>query len=208
MPTSGVVRLTDQGVPAAAEALSRAFHDDPLQTYVFPDVEERAALSPLHFAPLLRYGLLFGEVLTNPGVPASAAVWAGPDAWEVTPERAAAAGLDELPAQIGESAAGRFFSVLGAIDPFHHRDVPREHWYVMVVGVAPEKRGTGLGRALLDPVIARASAAGQPCYLETAQPENIAFYEHLGFEQIVETTHEESGLTLWTFRRDPRANLI
>ena len=175
-----IVPLRERDLPAAAAALSRAFHDDPLQMYVFPDSVERAARSPALFTPLLRYGLLFGEVLTTAGGPVGAAVWLGPAAWEVTQERAKAAGLDELPTVLGAAAAERFLSVLAAIDPYHHRDVPSAHWYVMVVGVAPEAQGTGIGQALLQPMIDRADAAGQPCYLETAQPTNVAFYEKLG----------------------------
>ena len=148
-----IVSLRERDLPAAAAALSRAFHDDPLQTYVFPDPVERAARSPALFTPLLRYGLLFGEVLTTAGGPVGAAVWLGPAAWEVTPERAKAAGLDELPTVLGAAAAERFLSVLAAIDPYHHRDVPPAHWYVMVVGVAPEAQGTGIGQALLRPMI-------------------------------------------------------
>jgi GNAT superfamily N-acetyltransferase len=144
-------------------------------------------------------------VLTTTRPSDGAAVWLGPDAWEVTPERAAAAGLDDLPTIIGASAAERFFSVLAAVDPYHHRDVPPAHWYVMVVGVAPEVQGQGLGRALLQPIIDRANALGQPCYLETAQPKNVAFYEHLGFRQLVDTVEPSSGLRMWTFRRDPTA---
>jgi ribosomal protein S18 acetylase RimI-like enzyme len=198
-----VVPLREDHLDSAAEALARAFFDDPLQRYVFPDPAERAARSPAHFAPLLRYGLMFGEVLTTEGEPLGAAVWLPPDGWEITPERAAAAGLDQLPEVLGEEAAGRFFSALEAIDPYHHSDVPAEHWYVMVVGVAPEARGLGLGRALLRPVMDRADAAGLPCYLETAQPDNVAFYEHLGFKRLVEAVEPRSGLPLWTFRRDP-----
>ena len=201
LPTIAPLREGD--LPAAAAALARAFQDDPLQMYVFPDPGERAVRSPGHFAPLLRYGLRFGEVLTTAGTPAGAAVWLGPNAWEVTPERAAAAGLDELPNAMGTAAAERFFSVLAAIDPYHHRDVPAEHWYVMVVGVVPEAQGSGVGRALLQPIMDRADAAGQPCYLETAQPKNVGFYEHLGFGRLVETVESQSGLRLWTFRRDP-----
>jgi ribosomal protein S18 acetylase RimI-like enzyme len=93
--------------------------------------------------------------------------------------------------------------VLGAVDPYHHRDVPAAHWYVMVVGVEPAAQGSGVGRALLQPIMDRAQAAGLPCYLETAQPNNVAFYEHLGFRRLVETVDHQSGLRLWTFRRDP-----
>jgi ribosomal protein S18 acetylase RimI-like enzyme len=198
-----IVALREGDLPAAAAALSRAFQDDPLQTYVLPDPVERAAQSPGLFAPLLRYGLNFGEVLTTAGSPAGAAVWLGPEAWEVTPERATAAGLDKLPAVLGAAAAERFFSVLAAIDPYHHRDVPPAHWYVMVVGVAPEKQGKGIGRALLQPIIERADTAGQPCYLETAQPANVGLYKRLGFRRVVDMVEPQSGLRLWTFRRDP-----
>ena len=72
----------------------------------------------------------------------------------------------------------------------------------MVVGVAPEMQGRALGRALLQPILDRAEADRQPCYLETAQPNNVAFYEHLGFRRMVETVEPQSGLRLWTFRRD------
>jgi ribosomal protein S18 acetylase RimI-like enzyme len=204
MTNSNIVRLTEENLEAAADSLARAFHNDPLQTYVFPDENERRMRSPAHFAPLLRYGMLFGEVLTTEGNPLGAAVWLPPETWEVTPERATAAGFDTLPDILGEEAANRFFSVLGVIEPYHHRDVPPAHWYLMVVGVAPEACGQGLGRALIEPIMNRADAAGLPCYLETAQPDNVAFYEYLGFKKVVEEVEPQSGLTMWTFRRDPQ----
>lgn len=90
--------------------------------------------------------------------------------------------------------------------PRHHRDVPPAHWYVFVVGVSPEAQGTGAGRALLEPVMSRARAEGLPCYLETAQPKNVGFYQHLGFRVLVEVVEPRSGLRLWTFgATDPPA---
>jgi ribosomal protein S18 acetylase RimI-like enzyme len=205
MTSSNIVSLTEENLVAAADSLARAFHNDPLQSYVLPDETERRMRSPAHFAVGLRYGMLFGEVLTTEGKPLGAAVWLPPDGWEITPERAAEAGFDDLPNVLGEEATNRFFSVLGSLDPYHHRDVPPAHWYVMIVGVSPEARGQGLGRALLEPIMNRADASGLPCYLETAQPDNVAFYEYLGFKKIVEMVEPQSGLRLWTFRRDPPA---
>jgi ribosomal protein S18 acetylase RimI-like enzyme len=201
MTIPNIVPLREENLGATAEALARAFHGDPLQSYVFPDPAERAARSPEHFAPALRYGLLFGEVLTTEGTPLGASVWFPPGGWEITPERAAKAGLDDLPRAIGAGPAERFLSVLGAVESYH-RDVP-PHWYLMIVGVSPEGRGRGLGRALIQPVMDRADAAGLPCYLETVQPANVSFYEHLGFKQVVDVIEPQSGLRLWTFRRDP-----
>jgi len=71
------------------------------------------------------------------------------------------------------------------------------------VGVAPEAQGTGIGRAFLRPMIDQADAADQPCYLETAQPTNVAFYEKLGFDRVLDIREPQSDLRLWTFRHSP-----
>lgn len=203
MKPPAIVPLRAADLDQTATAMSEAFQDDPLQKYMLPDPAMRVALSPGLFALILRYGLQFGEVLTNAGPPAGAAIWLKPTEWEVTPERAAAAGLDQLPQAIGAEAAERFLSVLGTLEPYHHKDVPPAHWYLFVLGVAPPAQGRGLGRALMQPVLDRADAAGLPCYLETASAKNVPFYEHLGFQCVVETVEAKSGLRLWTFRRDP-----
>lgn len=203
-----VVNLSESQIEDAGRALALAFQSDPLQTYALPDSRVRAARSPAHFAALLRYGHLFGEVFTTRGAPVGAAVCLPPDGWEVTPERAARAGLDQLPALMGADAVKRFDHVLAFLEPFHRRDAPSKHWYVMVVGVIPARRGQGFGRALLRPVLDRADAEGLPCYLETAQPENVAFYQKLGFGVIADMVEPRSGLRLWTFRRTMRVDPI
>ena len=200
MKTPEIVPLREADIPRAAAALTRAFYDDPLQVYTLPDPVARTERSPALFKAALRYGVLFGEVLTTPDV-LGAAIWIGPDAWDITDERAAQAGFDRLPAEMGADATERFFSVLSVADNHHRNDVRPDHWWVMVLGVAPEAQGKGLARALLDPVMRRADAAGQQCYLETANPANIAFYEHVGFDRVAEIEHPQSGLRLWTFRR-------
>lgn len=197
-----IVRLHPNNLRLASEAMARAFQDDPLQKYVLPDPVERANLSPAHFEPVLKYGLLFGEVLTTEGYPAGSAVCLPPGSTNMTDERAAAAGLDKLGAAIGVAAANRFGSVLGYAEPFHATDVPEPHWYVMAVGVEPNARGLGLGRQLLDPMLSQAREGRHPCYLETAQPNNVGFYERLGFRVMRHVVEPESGLPLWTFRWD------
>ena len=198
-----LVHLHREDLRHAAASLARAFQDDPLQAHVFPDPAERAARSPAHFAPLLEYGLRFGTVFTTAGQPAGAAVWLPPGRTQITEERAAEAGLDKLPELLGAEPANRFFAALSMVEPYHSTDVPADHWYVLVIGVEPAGQGRGLGRALLAPMLKQAERDGLPCYLETAQPRNVGFYQHLGFRVLREVTAPESGLRLWTFRRDP-----
>lgn len=205
MASPVVVPLKSEDRDRAAASLARAFQDDPLQTYVFPDPAERAALSQAHFAPLLEYGLRFGTVLTTAAELRGAAVWLPPGRTEITDERATEAGLDKLPELLGVEAATRFFAALSAVEPYHKTDVPVNHSYVLVVGVEPTAQGRGLGRALLAPLLQQADRDGLPCYLETAQPRNVGFYQHLGFRILRDIVDPASGLRLWTLRRDTHA---
>jgi ribosomal protein S18 acetylase RimI-like enzyme len=202
MASPFVVPLKREQLSEAAASLARAFQDDPLQTHVFPDPVERAARSPAHFGPVLEYGLRFGTVLTTAGEPTGSAVWLPPGNTHVTDDRAAEAGLDRLPELLGVDAATRFFAALSAVEPYHRSDMPEDHWYVLVVGVEPAAQGQGVGGAVLAPILEQAELDGLPCYLETAQPRNIGFYEHLGFRVLREIVSEENGLRFWTFRRD------
>ncbi len=54
--------ITEDELVSASEVLSRAFFADPLQNYTFPDADERAAKSPMHFLAALKYGYKFGDV--------------------------------------------------------------------------------------------------------------------------------------------------
>jgi ribosomal protein S18 acetylase RimI-like enzyme len=193
--------LSENTLIAAANSLSKAFMNDPLQTYVFPDAEERGQKSPAHFEAVLRYGHMFGEVYsTQHGE--GAVVWLPPGETDVTPEKAEKGGLGSLPAILGEEAAGRFFSVMDFLEPFHKEDAPEPHWYTMVIGVDPAFWGSGYGKALMQTVINKAQKRKTNIYLETAAPDNIPFYTGLGFKIIRELTDPVSKLPLWTFKKD------
>jgi len=58
---------------------------------------------------------------------------------------------------------------------------------------------------LLEPVLARADEAGQPCYLETMTERNVAWYLRLGFEvRSAGISFAPGGPPNWTMLRRPR----
>jgi GNAT superfamily N-acetyltransferase len=67
--------------------------------------------------------------------------------------------------------------------------IPRESWYLSIVGVSPMHQGQGIGARLLTPTLAEARAQCAPCFLETFSPRNIAFYQRLGFRTVA--SHDE-----------------
>jgi GNAT superfamily N-acetyltransferase len=193
-----IEKLSEADLLLAAQALTNAFMNDPLQQYVFPDDAVRKIRSIPHFEAVVRYGVLFGEVYTTEDY-GGAVVWLRPGETLVTPEKAEKSGLASLPATIGDAEFTRFISVLDFADQFHKQDMPAPHWYTMVIGVDPAFQGKGYGSSLLSPILKEAEKTNTPVYLETAQPKNVSFYQHMGFRLIREVEEPTSQIRIWTF---------
>ncbi|MCG7857131.1 GNAT family N-acetyltransferase [Flavihumibacter sp.] len=193
-------KIKEEELEAASLSLANAFFMDPLQRYVFPEEKDNREKSPIHFKSILNYGYLFGDVYTTDDI-GGAVVWLRPGETDGSPEMAVAAGLDKLPEEVGTEEMNRFFNAIAFVETFHKEDIPMPHWYTMVIGVDPVHQGKGYGRILLDPVLEQAAADGIPVYLETAQPANVSFYQHLGFRILRELVEPVSGLQLWTFQK-------
>ena len=198
-----IVRLDESQVPAAAQMLARAFHDDPLMRYTIPDPDERARLLPAMYATMIRFGMLAGEVYAASDAPEGVAIWMPPDAkW--TRENMEASGMYRTATLIGDEAYHRYRDVVSREWQARLREIPGTGWYLFILGVEPRVQRRGLGGALMRPVLERADAELAVCYLETENERNVAFYLKQGFELAVngeEAGH--SGVRFWTFRRTP-----
>jgi ribosomal protein S18 acetylase RimI-like enzyme len=75
--------------------------------------------------------------------------------------------------------------------------VPRDHWYLSMIGVAPDWRRRGLGSAVMRPVLDAARGRNESVYLETLAERNVRFYESNGFDQIERGVEPSSGLPYW-----------
>lgn len=58
------------------------------------------------------------------------------------------------------------------------------HWYLSHLAVHPDHQGRGYGRRLLRHGIDQAEAAGVGVYLETANSDNLAFYQASGLHEV------------------------
>src|SRR5688572_13901828 len=162
-----LVNLEVSKIQQAGEMMGRAFFDDALGIYMFPDEEKRKALLPLHFIPFIRYGILFGEVFTTVGNPDALAVWLPPGQSDMTSERIEQAGLNQIPELIGKEAWHRFETVNSYVDELHPIEAPEPHWYLGLIGVDNSFKGSGLGSALLQHIHQRANQQNLPSYLWT-----------------------------------------
>jgi ribosomal protein S18 acetylase RimI-like enzyme len=78
-------------------------------------------------------------------------------------------------------------------------DPAARHWHVELVGVEPDLQGRGIGGTVLDAVLRRADATGEPACVETDTRRNVEFYRRCGFE--VTAMAEPLGVQMWYMER-------
>lgn len=176
--------------------LTRAFDDDPMMRWFFPDDASRETRLGRYFATI------FARQYVRHGVcertEAAAAFWAPPEAQaKAVPD---AETIRELQDILGDRAP--LFRDAVETAAAH---TPREpHWSLALIGADPAVQGQGHGSALLRSGLAKADAAGLPTYLESSKPSNIPVYEHFGFTVREELRLPGGGPVLWGMWREPR----
>jgi ribosomal protein S18 acetylase RimI-like enzyme len=198
------IRLASSQREQAVAVLTRAFQEDPMYSYLFPDLDERIRSLGRLWNGVVRYSLVYGEVYTTP-VLVGVACWLSPGNTRVTTWRTARTGfeLQRAVLRFNREARRRVLELLTYTDQIHSQVMTRSHWYLMALGVEPTRQRQGLGSRLLQPVLARADRDGIPCYLETETEQNVAFYQKYGFQIAYEGEVADAGLTLWTMVREP-----
>lgn len=206
MPTSiNLVGLTWDQRDEAAALLARAFAQDPVYAELTQDPASRLRALESMFRGVVSYVLRYGEVWTTENL-WGVACWLPPGETDVTIWRmlrngfALGRGMRGFEPQVRRT----FLRVFSRLDESRKRWVPEPHWYLWVIGVAPDRQGHGVGGGLLRPILARADEMGAPCYLETQTSRNVAFYQRRGFEVVHEETPEEIGLPIWSMVRRPQ----
>jgi GNAT superfamily N-acetyltransferase len=180
--------------------LTAAFHDDPLMSWAFPDADVR----PRRLAAMWRFmggeGYVpFGASTVVPGAAATAdaaALWLAPGQ-DLDEGFWASRGHDFAVAL--EYDLDRLSS-LSDLMAAHHPSEP--HWYLMAIGVSPDRQGGRLGSALLAHTLATADASGAPAYLEATSVRSRGLYERVGFVATGEFA-APGGPPVWPMWREP-----
>ncbi|MFD8917046.1 GNAT family N-acetyltransferase [Streptomyces sp. NPDC059569] len=195
---AGIRRAGESDRATLVRLLEEAFDDDPVSCWVFPEKDHRRRVHGLFLGVFADVALAEGWVdILEDGT--GMALWlpvpAGP------PE-----GEDDTPARMRATAdpdnertelVGR---LTGAIHPHD-----RAHAYLLMIAVSPVHQGRGLGRALIEPVLARCDREGLPAYLEASSERSRRLYERLGFTFTGTTVDLPDGPPMWPMWREPRS---
>ena len=205
MAELSISRLRSAHVRAAAEALARAFDDDPFTNFLLPNPVHRPRVLEATFAAQVRDGLANGEVWAafDGDRPVATAVWAPPGEWPVSIGRqlriigsALTPGVRSVPSAL--RAAPGFLRTMSVMERLHP---DRPQWYLALLGTDPPYQGQGAGSRVLAPVLERCDAEGRHAYLETSTTRNLAWYGHHRFETLEEVLPTKGGPPLWTMER-------
>lgn len=192
-----VVRAGEGDLGVLAAVLARAFLEDPVAGYLFPDASSRAQRLRRFFTLQLTESYLpYGEILTTIERNA-AALWMPP---QFDPSfRLGLSSRLRLAAVLGRRLLPTrdLVRLLGA----HHP--PESHYYLGTIGTEPARQGQGIGSALLRSVLERCDDGDLPAYLECSRADNVAFYERHGFDVVTEVHVPDGGPRLWLMWRPP-----
>jgi ribosomal protein S18 acetylase RimI-like enzyme len=190
--------VTELSPVEARTLLARAFADDPLMVWFFPDAEVRPHACAVMFGLFAEHYLAAGRVdAVRHGALAAVAMWqwpGQPEDDEAAPEQLPTPG-GLMTALMGTERAARIggaMSVLGDLRP------PQPHAYLHLLAVDPDACRQGLGGELLDTGLAAAREAGLVACLDTMNPANVPFYEAHGMSVRHEVPLGAGGPTVWS----------
>lgn len=197
MSVSRVASAED--LPALTGCLASAFFHDPLWgEWSFPDPAGRAEPLGRLMGFWARLAVPHGWVRIDADARA-VAVWIPPGVAEMTPADETA--FEEL---VGELFAGpREPDFKALFELFEHNHTTERCFYLSLWGTHRDHLGQGLGTALLRECLQMIDAAGEPAYLESTNPANVARYERLGFT-VRETFARPGGPPVTTMWRAPQ----
>jgi ribosomal protein S18 acetylase RimI-like enzyme len=181
---------------AISEAIGRAFFDDPVALYLFPnEISRRKRFG--RFAQLAIDSFAgHGAVHTTDPI-RGAAIWQAP-----SPSNVGFGMQLRLAMRLADTTRSAFFRAMTLGETMRKHHYPKPHWYLAILGTVPEAQGRGLGSAMMQPVLERCDRDGLPAYLESSKESNIPFYNRHGFE-LTGRIEIEKGPTLWPMVRQP-----
>ncbi|HEY97485.1 MAG TPA: GNAT family N-acetyltransferase [Dehalococcoidia bacterium] len=196
-----MIKLEKPQIKPASRILARAFRDDPVMEYAFPENGGNDPRMPYAYELMLRLGVKYGYTYATSSALEGVATWdrfynPGYSFW-----RTLLSGSLVPAMRMGWDAGKRMQKFADALKEKQQEIVSGIHWYLQLIGVEPEQQGKGFASQLIREMLHRIDKEGLPCYLETELEENVPIYEHFGFQTIEEYRVPDTPLRMWLMLR-------
>ena len=202
--TGGLIRLRRDHVKAASLMLARAFHDDPVVAYAYPNPAEMKTRLPYVYEVLLRSSLPHGQAWATSEQLEGVALWTYSEQAVVPLRSFLLSGAFWPGLRMGIRAGQRMRPFFDYVEKRRKELVPFVHWYLMVIGVDPEFQGLGHAGRLLRGMLSEVDEQGLPCCLETEEERNVSLYRYFDFAVLDEYVIPDTSVKLWVMLREAR----
>lgn len=172
-----IITLRKDQIKPASRILARAFQNDPIVAYAYPDGNDQKTKLPYVYEFLLSYYVQYAKAYATSDHLEGVAIWQrykhkhlNMSFWQILLSGAI------WPAfKTGIKVGKRMQPFFEYIENKRWELVPYPHWYLMAIGVDPQYQGKGYASRLIRGMLTRIDEEGMPCYLETEK--NVALYQ-------------------------------
>jgi GNAT superfamily N-acetyltransferase len=197
-PGSRVGQVLD--VPAVTRTITLAFEDDPVWGPVFGTgrvgFADREAIWDVMIRAALRHP--WSRVV---GDAAAVSIWVAPGGTELNEDEEHEL-VGVMTSRLGAVAADEAMALIERFEDNHPAGT--EHAYLSLLATHPDRRGEGLGMALLREDLQRLDDQHLPAYLESTNPANDHRYRSVGFEPVDAFQTLDGARTISTMWRSAR----
>ena len=209
---SHLKRLQNDQIEAASRVAARAFQDDPLSVYYYPDPIERKKKTVIRCEYMILLGILSGEVYTTSNDIEGISIWHTYDIKDQKIGKQSKEIIRRLRRvkrkMFSDHLFAEKYSIVSEIyNSFHNKYANFPNWDLIMITVDPLHQGTGYASMLIKPKLKEIDKQNLPCYLETQNENNVSLYEHFGFELVGEIKVPNSNVNYYGMLRNKK-NLI
>ena len=198
---SKILRFDKSNIDLAGKVCTKAYFEDPLFCWFFPEISKRRKNLSHLFNVGFRYTLKYGEVYATSSNIEGVASWLPYDKSSISFEQMIRFGFLNLILKAGIKNLKK----MNVYDKFckkkHKQHANFPHCYLYNIAVDPKYQGKGYSRKLLSPMLARLDEKNLPCYLETQIEKNVSIYQHFEFDVVEKAIIPGINLDSWFMLR-------
>jgi len=198
-------RVQKRDIMRASKVLADAFQRDPVWNKICEGESDFEKRFRAIFEVPVRYCLKYGEVYAPSEDLEGVIGWVPGKYADMNMWRMIRSGSIGATMRIGLNVAkkmGPAYKPL--VEDRREHMAGCSYLYPLVIGVATELQGKGLGRKLIDAAIEKSEREGLQIYLDTTNEENVKMYEHFGFRLLKRITLPIVDLPMWEMVREPK----
>lgn len=181
-------------------AMARAFDDDPIANWLAKQDARRARRIYDFMDAGLKMTERHNEVYTTDDIDGGA-FWSPPGKWKMGVLQQLML-MPQMMRVIG--SLRRVPSTMSAFNTIEKKHPHAPHYYLLALGVEPDRQGRSIGTQLMRPVLEMCDRDGTPAYLESSKEANVPLYERNGFKVTEEMMVPNGGPKIWLMWRDPQ----